>query len=141
MNGLIQRSGRRGQRATHAGPVCLVLQGQVCHVRNGTVDRKICCFDLTLSSLFVVAGRSLLLLTFPQPPPPVYLPNSLSTLPSSIVSSGTSQFLIVQAEPLALFKICIRMLFLYGSKRRHVECLLNCSANRWRFSRCLYEIK
>lgn len=33
------------------------------------------------------------------------------------------------------------MLFLYTSKRRHVEPLLNCSANRWRFSRCLYEIK
>lgn len=49
--------------------------------------------------------------------------------------------LIVQAEPLALFKICIRMLFLYSSKRRHVESLLNRSANRWRFSRCLYEIK
>lgn len=49
--------------------------------------------------------------------------------------------LIVQAQPLALFKICIRMLFLYSSKRRHVEPLLNCSANRWRFSRCLYEIK
>lgn len=33
------------------------------------------------------------------------------------------------------------MLFLYSSKRRHVESLLNCSANRWRFPRCLYEIK
>lgn len=33
------------------------------------------------------------------------------------------------------------MLFLYSSKRRHVEFLLNCSANRWRFSCCLYEIK
>lgn len=32
------------------------------------------------------------------------------------------------------------MLFLYSSKRRHVESLLNCSANRWKFSRCLYEI-
>lgn len=48
---------------------------------------------------------------------------------------------IVQAEPLALFKICIRMLFLYSSKRRHVEALLKRSANRWRFSRRLYEIK
>lgn len=41
--------------------------------------------------------------------------------------------LIVQAEPLALFRICIRMLFLYNSKQRHVEPLLNCSANRRRF--------
>ncbi len=51
VNGLIERSGRRGQRATHASLVCLVLQGQVYQVRNGTVDRKICCFDLTLLRL------------------------------------------------------------------------------------------
>lgn len=59
---------------------------------------------------------------------------TVSTLPSSISCHSA-------AESLALFKICIRMLFLYSSKRRHVEFLLNCSANRWRFSRCLYEIK
>lgn len=91
VNGLIEGSGRRGQRATHASPVCLVLQGQVYQVRSRSVDRKICCFDLTLSRLsppfFAVASPSLLL-TFP----PVYLPNSLSTLPSSVGSSGTSQF-------------------------------------------------
>lgn len=83
VNGLIPRSGRRGPRATHTSPVCLVLQGQVYQVRNRTVDRKISCFDLTpsrlsLSPFFVVASRSLLLTS-----PPVYLPNSLSTLPSS----------------------------------------------------------
>lgn len=41
--------------------------------------------------------------------------------------------LIVQAEPLALCRICIRMLFLYNCKQRHVGPLLNCSANRRRF--------
>lgn len=38
VNGLIRRSGSQGLRVTHASPVCLVLQGQVCPVRNRTVD-------------------------------------------------------------------------------------------------------
>lgn len=93
------------------------------------------------------SGAGLLTLLFWSHSFIVTIAPSLSTLPARFSSHPPILHpfiwhvpaLIVQAEPLALFKIW--MLFLYSSKRRHVEALLNCSANRWRFSRCLYEIK
>lgn len=137
VNGLIQRS---GSARPEGDPLRSCLSAAS---RSGLQAQKQDCWQENLllsfnsftsfSFLFVVASPSPSC-TFPS----IYLPNSLSTLPSSI---GLIPVLIVQAEPLALFKIYIRMLFLYSSKRRHVEPLLNCSANRWRFSRCLYEIK
>lgn len=149
---MIQGSGGKGQRLTSASLVCLLFQGQVHRLRNRAADRKIrCLFDLfcflrQLSAFllpFFVVPESLYPPHFPSP---VYTPNCLSSLPP-FLPPILHRFiwhvpvLIVQPEPLALFKICIRMLFLYSSKRRHVESLLNCSANRWRFSRGLYEIK
>lgn len=110
---------------------------------TGLLTRNICCFDFTFtsfsSSLSVVALRCSHSAPHPLSP---RLPTSFSFHPPILHQLiWHIPALIVQAEPLALFKICIRMLFLYSSKRRHVESLLNCSANRWRFSRCLYEIK
>lgn len=101
---------RQGQRATCTSPFCLLLQGQLYHFRNKAVDRKICCFDFTLSSPHSLHSVLLLLLS----------PVPLCALHSPCLSTQLSflhQFvwhvpvLIVQAEPLARFKICIRMLF------------------------------
>lgn len=66
----MRRSGSQGLRVTHASPVCLVLQGQVCPVRNRTVDWRKMLFSLSLS----LSADYI---------PLVYLPCSLSTLPSS----------------------------------------------------------
>lgn len=145
MNGLTQGSGRRGPEGDPL-PVLSVwcLKVRSTGSETGLLTRKICCFDFTLSCLFLLpfcSRSSLLTFSTPSPPPP-RLPTTFSFHPPILHRLiWHIPSLIVQAEPLALFKICIRMLFLYSSKRRHVESLLNCSANRWRFSRCLYEIK
>ena len=94
VNGLTQGSGRRGPEGDPL-PVLSVwcLKVRSTGSETGLLTRKICCFDFTLSCLFLLpfCSRSSLL-TFSTPsPPPVYLPHSLSTLPSSIGSSGTSQ--------------------------------------------------
>ena len=133
-----------GQRATHCRSC---LSGAS---RSGLPGQKQDCWQekfVALISLSHVFSSSLSVVALrcshsaPHLPPP-RLPTSFSFHPPILHRLiWHIPALIVQAEPLALFKICIRMLFLYSSKRRHVESLLNCSANRWRFSRCLYEIK
>lgn len=132
LNGLIQGvAAEAGGRPSPVLSVCLP-EGRVCQLVNTPVLRRKCCLDSSLSRLLPpVLSAARVSTELSSPPPPPILHQYIWHIP----------VLIVQAELPALFRICIRMLFLYNSKQRHVEPLLNCSANRRRFQRCLYKIR
>lgn len=90
VNGLIKRSGSRGLRVTHASPVCRLSQGQVCQVSQQDCWLK--------KTLFLSDSPSA------DYTPLVYLPCSLSTLPSS------HWFSLCRLSR-SLFKISIRIGF------------------------------
>jgi len=91
VNGLIQRVGGRGQRATRVCFVCRVLQGHVQQVRK----KQDCWQGNVVALIWLSLSPPLLLSPVPlcrSQIPLVCRPNSLPTLHSSIGASGTSQF-------------------------------------------------
>lgn len=75
------------QRATLDDPDCACFKVMSAASEAGLLAEKFVAFDFPVSNLFFFLCGPSVLLTFP----PVYLPNSLSTIPSSIGVSGTSQ--------------------------------------------------